>query len=101
MLCARVPTSPSIAQGASLVDLGSNPAVEDHLLGHGDRRRHRDRRRRRHGRRTAAAPPHCWGASCQGLLLRYVEVNFGQRLLVFWTHVLIFGAMAAYGGCRE
>ena len=84
---ARGPTGSSIAQGAPLVGLGSNPAVEDHLLGHEDRRRHRDRRRRRHRRRTAAAPPHCWGpscaSSCGGLFLRYVEVAFWAAFACF------------------
>lgn len=48
------PTRPSIAQGAPLAGLGSNPAVEDHPVGQGEHRRHRDRRDRRHCRRTAA-----------------------------------------------
>ena len=78
------PTCPSISSGAPLEGLGSNPGVEDHLLGHGDHRRHRDRRHRdRRHRRTAAAPPHCWGASCAVPCFSLCEVAFWAAFAYF------------------
>jgi hypothetical protein len=69
----RFPTCPSISSGAPLEGLGSNPGVEDHLLGHGDHRRHRDRRHRR----TAGAPPlhrrTAGGPRVRCLFFRYVS----------------------------
>ena len=54
---------------------------------------------------TAAAPPphrRTAGGLCGGALCCASRRSpFGPHLLVFWTHVLIFGALAAYGGCRE
>ena len=85
----RFPTRPSISSGAPLEGLGSNPGVEDHLLGHGNHRRHRDRRHRR----TAGAPPlhrrTAGGPRVRCLFFRYVRSLFGQRLLIFLTRVLI------------
>ena len=75
----RFPTCPSISSGAPLEGLGSNPGVEDHLLGHGDHRRHRDRRHRR----TAAARPHCWGASYAVPFVSLCEVAFWAAFAYF------------------
>ena len=83
----RFPTCPSISSGAPLEGLGSNPGVEDHLLGHGDHRRHRDRRHRdRRHRRTAAAPPHCWGASCA---VPFFSLCILDEILVVPSHEIV------------
>ena len=54
---------------------------------------------------AAAPPPHrrtAVGAFVGGALCCSSRRSpFGPHLLGFWTHVLIFGALAAYGGCRE
>ena len=52
-----------------------------------------------------AAPPHrrrtAGGPRVGAFFCAMWRSLFGQRLLVFWTLVLIFGAFAAYGGWRE
>ena len=54
---------------------------------------------------TTAAPPHrrrtAGGPRVGAFLWAMWRSLYGQRLLVFWTLVLIFGALAAYGGRRE
>ena len=53
---------------------------------------------------AAAPPPHrrtAGGPRVGAFFCAMWRSLFGQRLLVFWTLVLIFGAFAAYGGWCE